>query len=154
MSHGFHACDSFEHITWFMSFDWLTKCCAMTRVSHRWILGYDSVRVIEIYVAQGDESPGLGLWEDAYIRRLVRTKEYDTLLANFFPPPTFHIQSQLYPALRPDQNPLPLFLSYSSPWRTPTTSPQGTLPLGGSLLSTPPSRRVQEPPRPIIPSSS
>jgi len=23
MSHGFHACDSFEHITWFMSFDWL-----------------------------------------------------------------------------------------------------------------------------------
>jgi len=74
MSHGFHACDSFEHMTWFMSFDWLTEYCAMTHVSHRWGSRYDSLRVIEVYVAQGDESPGLGLWEDAYIRRLVQTK--------------------------------------------------------------------------------
>ena len=74
MSHGFHACDSFEHITGFMSFDWLTECCAMTHMSHRWISRYDSLRVIEVYVARGDESPGLGLWEDAYIRHLVPTK--------------------------------------------------------------------------------
>jgi len=26
------------------------------------------------YVTQGDESPGLGLWEDANIRRVVLTK--------------------------------------------------------------------------------
>ena len=57
-----------------MSFDWLTEYCAMTHMSHRWISSYDSLRVIEVYVAQGDESPGLGLWEDAYIRRLVLTK--------------------------------------------------------------------------------
>jgi len=75
MRHGFHACDSFEHMTWFMSFDWFkTECCAMTHMSHRWISRYDSLRVIEVYVARGDESPGLGLWEDAYIRRLVPTK--------------------------------------------------------------------------------
>jgi len=46
----------------------------MTHVSHGWISRYDSLRVIEVYVAQGDELPGLGLWEDAYIRRLVPTK--------------------------------------------------------------------------------
>jgi len=46
----------------------------MTQMSHQWISGYDSLRVIEIYVAQGDELPGLGLWEDAYIRRLFPTK--------------------------------------------------------------------------------
>jgi len=74
MSHGFHACDSFEHMTWFMSFDLLTEYCAMTHMSHRWISRYDSLRVIEVYVARGDESPGLGLWGDAYIRRLVPTK--------------------------------------------------------------------------------
>ena len=74
MSHGFHACDSFEHMTWFMSSDWLTECCAIPHISHRWISCYDSLRVIELYVARGDESPGLGLWEDAYIRHLVPTK--------------------------------------------------------------------------------
>ena len=74
MSHGFHACDLFEHMTWFMSFDWLTECCAITHMSHRWISDYDSLRVIQVYVARGDESPGLGLWGDAYIRRLVPTK--------------------------------------------------------------------------------
>jgi len=46
----------------------------MTHVSNRWISHYDSLRVIKVYIAQGDESPGLGLWEDAYIRRLVPTK--------------------------------------------------------------------------------
>jgi len=46
----------------------------MTHVSHRWISRYDSLQVIEVNVAQGDESPGLGLGEDAYIRRLVPTK--------------------------------------------------------------------------------
>ena len=60
-SHGFHACDSFEHGTWFMSFDWLMEYCAITPMSHRWISRYDSLRVIEVYVARGDESPGLGL---------------------------------------------------------------------------------------------
>jgi len=74
MSHGFHACDSFEHMIWFMSFDRLTECCVMTHMSHRWISCYDSLRVIKVYVVRGDESPGLGLWEDAYIRRLVPTK--------------------------------------------------------------------------------
>jgi len=74
MSSGFHTCDSFEDMTWFMRFDWLMECCAMSRVSHRWILRYDSLRVIEVYVVRGDESPGLGLWEDAYIRGLVPTK--------------------------------------------------------------------------------
>jgi len=74
MSHGFHACDSCEQMIWFMSFDWLTEGCAMTHMSHGWISRYDSLRVIEVYVARGDESPGLGLWEDAYIRRLVPTK--------------------------------------------------------------------------------
>ena len=73
-SHGFHACDLFEHMTGFMRFDWLTECCAMTRMSHRWISRYDSLRVIEVCEARGDESPGLGLWEDAYIRRLVPTE--------------------------------------------------------------------------------
>ena len=61
MSHGFRACDSFEHMTWFMSFDWLTECWAMTHMSHGWISRYDSLRVVEVYVAQGDESPGIGL---------------------------------------------------------------------------------------------
>jgi len=61
MSHGSHTCDSFEHMIWFMSFDWLTGYCGMTHMSHRWISSYDSLRVIEIYVARGDESPGLGL---------------------------------------------------------------------------------------------
>jgi len=74
MSYGFHACGSFEHMTWFMSCDWLTECCAMTQVSHRWIARYDSLGVIEVCVAEGDESPWLGLWDDAYIRRLVPTK--------------------------------------------------------------------------------
>jgi len=73
-SHGFHACDSLEHMTWFISFDWLTECCAMTPMSDQGISRYDSLRVIEVYVARGDESPGLGLWEDAYIRLLVPTK--------------------------------------------------------------------------------
>jgi len=74
MSHGFHACDSVEHMSWFMSFDWLTECCAMTHMSQLWISRYDSLRVIEIYVARGDESTRLGLWEEAYIRHLVPTK--------------------------------------------------------------------------------
>ena len=43
-------------------------------MSYRWISRYDSGRVIEVYVARGDESIGLGLWEDAYIRCLVPTK--------------------------------------------------------------------------------
>jgi len=46
----------------------------MTHMSHQWISRYDSIQVIEVYAAQGDESPGVGLWEDAYIRRLVPTK--------------------------------------------------------------------------------
>jgi len=46
----------------------------MTHMSHRWISRYDSLRVIDVYVARGDESPWLGLWEDAYIRRLVPIK--------------------------------------------------------------------------------
>ena len=71
MSHGFHACDSLEHMIWVMSFDWLKKCCAMTHMSHRWISGYDSLRVIEVYVVRGHESPGSGSWEDAYIKCLV-----------------------------------------------------------------------------------
>ena len=66
MSHGFHACDSFEHMIWFMGFDWLTECCVMTHMSYRWISRYDSIRVIEVYVAQGDESPELGLWRCLY----------------------------------------------------------------------------------------
>jgi len=61
MSHGFHACDSFEHMTCFMGFNLLTECCAMTHRSHRWISRYDSLRVIEVYIARGDELPGLGL---------------------------------------------------------------------------------------------
>jgi len=61
MSHGFHACDSLGHMIWFMSFDWLNECCAMTHMSHQWISRYDSLRVIEGYVARGDESPGIGL---------------------------------------------------------------------------------------------
>jgi len=61
-------------MTWFMGFDWLTEDWAMTHVSHRWILLYDSLRVIEDYVARGHESPGLGLWEDAYMRRLASTQ--------------------------------------------------------------------------------
>jgi len=63
MSHGFHACDSFEHIIWFMSFDWLTECWAMTHMSHRWISRYDSLQVIEVYIVRGDELPGLGWWK-------------------------------------------------------------------------------------------
>ena len=47
----------------------------MTHVSHRWVSRYDSLRVIEDYVARGDESPGLGLWDDAYIRNLGSPKE-------------------------------------------------------------------------------
>jgi len=43
-------------------------------MSHQGISRNDSLGVIETYVARGDESPGLGLWEDAYIRRLVPTK--------------------------------------------------------------------------------
>jgi len=74
MSHGFHTCDLFEQMDWFMSIDWLNECCAMTHMSYRWISRYDSIGVIEVYVARGHESPGLGLWEDAYIRRLVPTK--------------------------------------------------------------------------------
>jgi len=46
----------------------------MTDVSHRWISRYDSLRVIEVYVSRDDQSSGLGLWEDVYIRRLVPTK--------------------------------------------------------------------------------
>jgi len=46
----------------------------MSHMSHGWISRYDSLRVIEGYVARGDESPGIGLWEDAYIRPLVPTK--------------------------------------------------------------------------------
>jgi len=46
----------------------------MTYVSYGWISQYDSLRVIEVYVVQGEESPGLELWEDACIRRLVQTK--------------------------------------------------------------------------------
>ena len=64
MSHGFHACDSFEHMTWFMSLDYLKcKCCATTQTSHRWILLYDSLQVIEVYIVRGDELPGLGWWK-------------------------------------------------------------------------------------------
>jgi len=47
----------------------------MTHVSHGWISRYDSLRVIDVYVARGDESTGLGLWEDSYIRRLIAIKE-------------------------------------------------------------------------------
>jgi len=43
-------------------------------MSHRWISHYNSLRVIEFYVARGDESPGLGLRADTYIRRLAPTK--------------------------------------------------------------------------------
>jgi len=73
-SHRFHACDSFELMIWVMSFDWLTECCAMTHMRHRGISCYDPLRVIEVNVVRGDDSPGLGLWEDAYIGRLVPTK--------------------------------------------------------------------------------
>ena len=154
MRHGFHACDSFEHMTWFMSFDWLTECWAMTNMSQRWIWRNDSLQVIEVYVARGDESPGLGLWEDAYIRRLVLSKGWARFSQTSSPPPHFTYNSQLYPALRPDQTPRPLFLTHSSPWRIPTTFPQGTRPSEGSQPSTPPSRRVQEPPLPTTPLSS
>jgi len=58
MSHGSHTSDSFEHMIWFMSFDWLTECCAISHMSHGGISRYDSLRDIEIYVARGDESPG------------------------------------------------------------------------------------------------
>jgi len=58
MSHGFHPCDSFEHMTWFMSLDWLTECCAISHMNYQWIWRYDSLRVIEVYVGRGDESPG------------------------------------------------------------------------------------------------
>jgi len=46
----------------------------MSHMSHRWISRYDSLRVIEDYVARGDELLGIELWEDAYIRRWVPTK--------------------------------------------------------------------------------
>ena len=46
----------------------------MTHMSHPWISRYDSLGVIEVYIARGDKSQRLGLWEDAYIRRLVPTK--------------------------------------------------------------------------------
>ena len=51
MSHGFHACDSLEHLTWFISFEWLTQCYGMTDVSHGCISRYDSLQVMEVYVA-------------------------------------------------------------------------------------------------------
>jgi len=34
MSHGFRACDSFEHVIGFMGFDWVTVYCAVTHMSH------------------------------------------------------------------------------------------------------------------------
>jgi len=40
------------------------------------------------------------------------------------PAPTFHIQSQLYPALRPEQTSRPLLLTLSTSWRIPTCSPR------------------------------
>jgi len=33
MSNGFHACDSFEHMTGFMGYDWLTGCWEVTHTS-------------------------------------------------------------------------------------------------------------------------
>jgi len=33
MSHGFHIYDSFEHMTWFMGFDWLKDVAQLTQAS-------------------------------------------------------------------------------------------------------------------------
>ena len=33
ISHGFHECDSFEHMTWLMSFDWLKDVEQLTQMS-------------------------------------------------------------------------------------------------------------------------
>ena len=70
----------FTHVThlstWLGLWVWIgeKECCATTHMSHRWISRYDSLWVLEVYVAWGDKSPGLGLWEDAYIRGLVQTQ--------------------------------------------------------------------------------
>jgi len=33
MSHGFHTCDSLEHMTWFMDFDLLKNVVLLTQTS-------------------------------------------------------------------------------------------------------------------------
>jgi len=33
MSHGFHACDLFEDMTWVVSFDWLKDVAQLTQTS-------------------------------------------------------------------------------------------------------------------------
>jgi len=75
--------------------------------------------------------------DSEYTRALTKSCVMTTLFANFLPPPTFHIQSQLYPTLRPDSTPRPLFLAHSPSWRIPTIFPPETLPLVGCQPSTP-----------------
>jgi len=61
MSHGFHACDSLEHITWFMGYDWLTVYCAVTLTSHLMKFMVYLTMSHRGCVTRGDESPELGL---------------------------------------------------------------------------------------------
>jgi len=61
-------------MTWFMGFDWLKDVAQLTQASQLmdfmlWLTMSDRG-----WVMKGNESPELGLWEDAYIRGLVPTK--------------------------------------------------------------------------------
>jgi len=58
MSDGSHACDSFEHMTWFICYDWLTGCCAVTHTSHLIDFTLRLIMSHRSYVMRGDESPG------------------------------------------------------------------------------------------------
>jgi len=74
MCHVFHACDSFEQMTWFGGYEWLRICGAVTHTSHLMDFALGLIMSYRGYVTRGDESTGLGLWDDGYIRCLVPTK--------------------------------------------------------------------------------
>ena len=61
MSHGVHACDSFEQMTWFICYDWLTVYRAVTHMSHLMDFALWLIMSHRSYVTRGDESTGLGL---------------------------------------------------------------------------------------------
>jgi len=74
MSPGFHVTDLFEHLTWFMSFDWLKNIAQSTHESQIMDFTLWLTMSNRGCMTWGDKSPGLGLLEDTHIRGLVPTK--------------------------------------------------------------------------------
>jgi len=86
MSHAFHACDSFKHMTWFVCYNWLTVYCVVTHMSNLMDLILRLIMSHRGYDTRGDESPGLGLSEDAYKKGLGVDQEISRSAPSIFLP--------------------------------------------------------------------